>query len=124
MRGLLISLLVLCVPAAGRAQDLCSVVAGASVIADDGEFLGKITTSSSSQSIFNEYGSFGSEYGAKSIWNSYGKYGGEYSRQSPFNKYTSTPPALVKGGEVIGYLTVNRSIRGAVNPFLLKSCDF
>lgn len=106
------------------AQNLCVSVQGATVIADDGSYLGKVENRYSADSIFNEYGTYGSRYSAESIWNTYGTYGSEYSTQSPFNRYTSTPPVLVKGGRVIGYLTVNNNIRGAINPHYLRSCDF
>ena len=106
------------------AQDVCSALKGATVVADDGTYLGKIDSPYASESILNEYGTYGSKYSTKSIWNEYGKYGGEYSKQSPFNKYSSTPPAVVKGGKVIAYLTVNSGIRGAINPYVVKSCEF
>ena len=106
------------------AQDLCQLIAGASVIADDGTFLGKLTSEYSSDSILNEYGTYGSPYSSNSIWNEYGQYGGAYSSLSPFNAYTSTPPILVKRGKVIALLTVNKSLRGALNPYIVKSCEF
>ena len=83
-------------PVAVRAQDVCSVLAGASVIADDGRFLGKVSSDFDAQSIFNEFGTYGSEFSAKSIWNQFGKYGGEFSPLSPFNKFSTTPPAIRK----------------------------
>jgi hypothetical protein len=123
MRNLIL-LLLLCVSAVGNAQDLCQIISGASVIADDGQFLGKLTSQYSSDSILNEYGTYGSQYSSDSIWNPYGRYGSEYSSLSPFNQYTSTPPVLVKGGKVVAYLTTNKSLRGAVNPYAVKSCGF
>lgn len=95
---------------------------GASVIADDGEqtFLGKIDSTTAGDSIFNEFSRYGSEFGAKSIWNEFGRYGGEFSTYSPFNEFTSSPPFLVKSGKVIGHLTVNDLLQGAVDPDWLK----
>ncbi|MFC0515177.1 hypothetical protein ACFFGT_13240 [Mucilaginibacter angelicae] len=59
-------------------------------------------------SIWNDYGSFGSSYSSSSIWNEYGTYGGEYSPYSPFNNYAQYPPVIVdKDGNFYGYLTVN-----------------
>lgn len=109
-------------PALG--QDICELVAGASVIADDGEFLGKVTNEFDRESIFSDVGRYGSEVSRTSIWNSVSKYGSEVSRLSAFNDMTTTPPALVKRGRVLGYLTTNRSLRGAINPWVLKSCRF
>ena len=88
---------------------------------DDRTFIGTIEDEFSSESIFNDYGSYGSEYSSTSIWNDYGTYGGEYSSYSPFNSYSSTPPIIVKSGKIIGRLTVNRYVSGAVDPNWLKS---
>jgi hypothetical protein len=107
-----------------HAQDLCQIVAGATLVADDGKFLGRLTNSYSSDSILNEYGTHGSQYSSESIWNEYGTYGGQYSSQSPFNPYTSTPPLLIKGGKAIARLTVNKNLGGALNPYIVKSCEF
>lgn len=123
MRALTLALLI-CSSSIVYAQNFCQIVSGASVIAEDGTFLGKLTNQYSSDSVLNEYGSHGSQYSSESIWNQYGSYGSEYSSQSPFNRYTFSPPILVKGGKVIGHLTVNKSVKAAVNPHIVKSCDF
>ncbi len=120
----LIFTLFLCASAVGHTQDLCQIISGASVIADDGKFLGKLNSQYSSDSILNEYGTHGSQYSSDSIWNQYGTYGSAYSSLSPFNQYASTPPVLVKGGKVIALLTANKNLRGAVNPYVIKSCEF
>ena len=106
------------------ASEFCEIVASAKVIANDGKYLGELSNEYSSDSIFNEYGAHGSEYSSDSIWNEYGTYGGKYSSESPFNKYASTPPMLIKDNKIIGYLSVNEYIKGAVNPFVLKACEF
>lgn len=106
------------------AQDVCAAILSAKLVADDGTYLGTIENSYSANSVLNEYGSYGSEYSGTSIWNEYGNYGGKYSKQSPFNEYSSTPPMIIKGGKIIGYLSANRSMSGALNPYVLKSCDF
>ena len=57
------------------------------IIADDGTFLGTLNENTyDSNSIYNEYGTYGSKYSAKSILNQYGNYGSDYSALSPFNK--------------------------------------
>ena len=108
---------------AQNAQDVCAIVEGASLVAQDDEntFLGKITNQYVSDSIFNEYGSYGSEYSSTSIWNKYGTFGSEYSTYSPHNRYTSTPPMIIKGNKIVGYLSVNKSIESSVSPNLLKA---
>ena len=71
--------------------------------------------STSTTSIFNKYGSYGSKYSATSIFNKYGSYGGPNAIYSPCNKYTSTPPKLVDGkGGFYGYLTLNKLTASAV----------
>lgn len=47
-------------------------------------------------------------YDSNSIWNEYGTYGSEYSSYSPWNEYATEPPVVVdKEGNFYGYLTVN-----------------
>ncbi len=106
------------------AQDVCSIVHGAAVVADDGKFLGKLTNKFDSESILNEFGTHGSKFSSDSIWNEFASYGGKFSNLSPFNQFTSSPPVLVKGGKALAYLTVNKHLPGALNPYIVKSCDF
>lgn len=50
-------------------------------------------------------------YDSESIWNEYGTYGNEYSSYSPWNEYASTPPVVVDSrGNFYGYLTANEFI--------------
>ena len=74
-------------------------------------YLGKLVTDKyDSDSIWNEYGSYGSKYSATSIWNTYGDYGSAYSNESAFYKYASKPPVIVdRYGKVVGHLTTNSS---------------
>lgn len=96
---------------------------GASIIADDDEktFLGKIGNAVAGDSIFNEVGRHGSEVASKSIWNEVGRFGSEVGRHSPFNEVTSSPPFIVKDRKVLGRLTVNDVLRGAVDPNWLRT---
>lgn len=74
------------------------------------EYLGCLNCSSyDSDSIWNEYGTYGSSYSSNSIWNEYGTYGSEYNSYSPWNEYSSTPPVVVdKKGNFYGYFTINQ----------------
>lgn len=76
---------------------------------DGKDYLGKLVTNEyDSDSIWNEYGTYGSKYQTKSIWNEYGAYGSQYQTTSAFNPYASKPPQIVtNSGTVIGYLTAN-----------------
>lgn len=63
----------------------------------------------SSNSIWNDYGKYGSNYSSISIWNDYGIYGDDYSIYSPWNEYASDPPIIIDGkGHFYGYLTTNK----------------
>ena len=120
----LIALVLLVCASPSRAQDICEIIAGAAIVAQDGKYLGRIASSYDSESALNEYGQYGSQYSSNSIWNEYGMYGGQYSSNSPFNPYASSPPQVIKNGKVIAFLTVNRTLRAALNPYVLKTCTF
>lgn len=79
-------------------------------------YLGKLTTNKyDADSIYNEYGTYGSKYQTKSIWNEYGTYGSKYSSESAFNELATKPPVIVYNGAVIGHLTTNATISDGVN---------
>ncbi len=105
------------------AEEVCDIVKGAVVIAQDDKntYLGKVTNPYDSDSIFNEYGTYGSEYNSASIWNQYATFGSEYSNYSPHNSYTSTPPMIIKSRKILGYLSTNKSINSSISPNLLKA---
>ena len=105
------------------ANEVCDLVRGAILLAQDDKntYLGKITSGYDSESIFNQYGTYGSEYSSTSIWNQYASFGSEYSSYSPHNSYTSTPPMIVKNRKVLGYLSANKSIQSSITPNLLKA---
>ena len=125
MKQSLLTLLLIAalLPSTVGAQDMCSALNGAVIIAQDSEntILGKIASEFDKDSIFNEYGTYGSEYSSRSIWNEYSKFGNEYNSYSPFNEYSSKPPMIIKSGKLIGYLTTNKYIQGAISPNLLKA---
>ena len=114
----LLTFLVTSVPASAQA-DVCAQIDGAIIVSDDGDFLGKFSNKYDSKSIFNEYGTYGSEYNSTSIWNKYGEHGSEYRTGSWRNSYSSSPPKVIKDGHIIGYLTVNKNKRGAINPIIV-----
>jgi len=87
----------------------------------DKTYLGKLTTNSSdTDSIFNDYGTYGSKYNQNSIWNDYGTFGGKFSAYSPFNEFSATPPLIVdSNGNIVGRLTVNKFVQGAISPYTI-----
>ncbi len=106
-----------------QAEDICSIVNGAKIVAQDSKntYLGKIANQYEADSIFNNYGAYGGEYSSTSIWNKYSTLGSEYSTYSPFNKYTATPPLIIKNGKIIGYLSANKNMQSSVSPNILKA---
>jgi hypothetical protein len=114
--------LILLIPRA-YAEEVCDIVNGAVLIAQDDKntYLGKVTSAYNSESIFNEYGTYGSEYNSASIWNQYATFGSEYSSYSPHNSYTSTPPMIIKNKKILGYLSANKNIKSSISPNLLKA---
>jgi len=78
-------------------------IANLYLVAEDGTYLGKLTTN---------------EFDLDSIFNEYGTYGSKYSSQSAFNDYTFTPPYIVTSdGTIYGRLTTNNFISGAISPY-------
>lgn len=56
-------------------------------------------------------GNYSSNYGSNSIWNEYGTYGGAYSNESAFNDRATKPPMIVDNdGAFVAYLTTNDTI--------------
>lgn len=74
-------------------------------------FLGKLNASKyDSESIWNEYGTYGNKRRSTSIWNANGDYGNEYRSCCPFNEYATYPPGLYdESGSFFGYFTVNKA---------------
>jgi len=93
-------------------------IAGDSFIqAADGAFLGSIRPDPyNPDSIFNQYGAYGSQYAQFSIFNPYGTYGGGYSNLSPFNPYATQPPHVIHKGAFVAYLTVNANLAPRIAP--------
>lgn len=95
---------------------------GLILIAQDGEFLGKLITDKyDDESIFNKYGDYGSKYSDTSIWNKYSEYGSNYGTYSAFNKRSPSPPIIFDGEDAIGYISVDFDKKGAIHPDLLHA---
>jgi hypothetical protein len=101
-------------------QSALSILEGAKIVANDGTYLGKVTSNSyDSDSIGNTYGDYGSRYSSKSIFNEYGEYGGQFSIKSPFNKYTTTPPRIITQSGQWAYLTENELISPRIDTYVV-----
>jgi len=126
VKSLLLSMtlvLAIAMPVSARSTMLppLGVYGSTSLYADDDDhtYLGKITLNNyDADSIFNEYGTYGSKYSSESIFNEYGPYGGKYGSYSPFNEYTSSPPFVVDtSGYTLGRLSANRYIGRYSSPY-------
>jgi hypothetical protein len=87
------------------------------IVADDGTYLGSLDPNSfDTDSIFNQFGPYGSQFSQTSIFNQFCPYGGQFSHLSPFNQFTQTPPKVYVNGQFSGYLTVNQLLNPRVDP--------
>ena len=89
-----------------------------------GTFLGRLTSEADRDSVFNEFGPYGSEFSDTSIWNEFGQYGGEFSEYSPFNEFAAHPPLLIIGGHPAAHLSVSEIGASAVHPYDLMRCRY
>lgn len=81
---------------------------GASVRANDGTFLGRITTQTiDPEAITNPVGVHGNEISGSSIFNRDGLYGNEISPLSAFNGEASDPPQVFRDGRFLGFMSIN-----------------
>mgnify|MGYP003384867725 CR=1 FL=1 len=104
-------------------NDICQILSGAKIIAQDDKntYLGRLANSYDSDSILNEYGTYGGEYNALSVFNEYGEFGSEYNQYSATNSYSSEPPMIIKDRKIIGYLSANKSVQSSISPSLVKA---
>jgi hypothetical protein len=72
-------------------------------------YLGCLSCSEyATDSVFNQYGTYGSRYSSTSIWNHYGQFGSAYSSYSSCSQYATDPPVIVDvDGNYYGRLTIN-----------------
>ncbi|MBK8246858.1 MAG: Ig-like domain-containing protein [Gemmatimonadetes bacterium] len=105
-------------------SSVCSAIAGASLVGDDGQYLGRFTNRFDSQSVLNQFGNYGSQYSSTSTNNKYGQYGSAYSSLSARNPYASRPPIIVKNGQALAFYTTNQFKTPGVSPAYALTCSF
>lgn len=72
-----------------------------------------------SESVLNQFGSYGSRFSDTSIFNHFSDYGSKFSQYSACNPLATDPPVIVDGdGKFYGRLTVS-----ATNPEAVRSDD-
>ncbi|WP_312806546.1 hypothetical protein [Agrobacterium cavarae] len=85
--------------------------------AADGTFLGSLNLNQYDQdSVFNQYGPYGSSYSPISIFNQFGTYGSAFSQLSPFNQFSQNCPTIYVNGTAVGKLTKNTFVAKRVDP--------
>lgn len=124
MRAILLSLYLALPGVAIAADTQCAPFVDAAIVSSDGKYLGRLSGKYDSESVFNEYGTYGSKYQSESIWNKYGDYGSPYSTKSAFNPFTADGPKIVKNRKIIAVLTKNKYVSGAVDPVVLAIVCF
>ncbi|MEA9979450.1 MULTISPECIES: hypothetical protein [unclassified Pseudomonas] len=105
-------------------QQVCQIVKNATIVSQDSAntFLGKISSSYDTNSVFNEYGTYGNQYSGVSMWNNYSKFGNSFDPFSAFNTSSGRPPMIIRDGQVLGYLTLNTVIGNSLSPNALRGC--
>lgn len=96
------------------------------LIANDGTYLGQISSNSLGyESVCNRLGQYGSDLGYNSVRNKLSPYGSAIGAQSAYNALASSPPSIILQGQAVGYLTKNRLLPGALDPdglFVALNC--
>jgi len=115
---------VLVVVAPAGPVSVCTLIAGALLFGDDGQYLGRFTNRFDSQSVLNEFGTYGSRFSSTSTNNEFGTYGSNFSSLSAWNPFASRPPLIVRNGQFVAYYTVNTARTPRVSPAVALSCNF
>jgi len=125
--GSLVLLIILLLPYEYSQAQTCADLEGAYVFSQEASsvYLGFFGSRFASESINNQFGTYGSEFNSLSVRNPFGSYGSEFGSYSANNSFTSTPPAIYKWGNLIGFLTTNSFIFGGVPLAAIDaSCTF
>lgn len=106
-------------------QDLIVLDGKLELYAQDGKFLGLLSSQSSDpNSILNPI-TYGNPHNIHSIYYEHGIYGGQYGQLSPYNRYGLYPPAIVFQQQRVGIVTKNKHILiddlTIVDPDVLRS---
>jgi hypothetical protein len=104
--------------------NVCTLIAGASIVGHDGRYLGRFTNQFDSESVLNQFGLFGSPFAVNSTNNEFGTYGSRFSSLSARNPFTSTPPRIIRNGVFVAYYTVNEFLTPRVAPAFALTCTF
>jgi V8-like Glu-specific endopeptidase len=105
---------------AGGGLTIWAIDGQAYLLASDGTYLGVVSSNRfAADSICNQFGNYGSQFSSTSVRNQFSLYGSPFSLTSAYNQFTVTPPVIVYLDSVVGYLTKNQFLPGAVDPDFL-----
>jgi hypothetical protein len=80
------------------AQQLIALDGQIGLVAQDGTFLGLISSDTNHPNSIINPNTYGNRYG-QTIHNQYSQYGGQYGLYSPYNSFCSHPPILINANE-------------------------
>ena len=106
----------------GSASEVRQLNRESYVEAEDGTFLGKLKPDRfDNESIFNQFGVYGSQFSPSSIFNKFSTYGNQFNTLSPYNQFSTHPPKIYVKGKFVAFLTKNQMKRPRVDPDELLS---
>lgn len=114
----------------GGSASICTQIAGSLVYGFDvvsgtyATYIGRLTNQFDLQSIYNQFGTYGSQFSSLSMNNQFSTWGSQFSAQSAFNQFASNPPILVKNGVALAYFTINQFKSPYVTPAFAAACTF
>lgn len=106
-------------PSGTKTTTLPSTACGGNVLVYSSDlvtYLGCWTCSSfDTDSIFNQFGTYGSEFSQTSIWNEFSPYGSPYASTSACNGVATSPPVLADEHDCfVARLSVNKFVADSV----------
>lgn len=107
-------------PTSGGSLTLQDLDGHAFLLSADSTFIGNVSSNQfAADSICNSFGTYGSKFSSKSVRNTFGTYGSPFSSKSAYNQFAGSPPAIIYGGTIVGYLTKNTTFSSRVDPDVL-----
>ena len=89
-------------------QDLIALDGKLELYAQDGHFLGLLSSQSNDPNSIINPSKYGNPHYLNSIHYEYGVYGGRYGHHSPYNRHCLCPPAIIFQQQYLGLVTKNK----------------
>ncbi len=91
-------------------QDLIVFDGKLELYAQDGRFLGLLSSQYNEPNSILNPSKYGSASYINSIYYQHGTYGGQYGKHSPYNRYCRCPPVIVFQQQYLGLVTKNKDV--------------